>query len=210
METITQRLLILGTSGLALETAELAERIPGCVVAGFVQDLWPEKRDQFLEGISVFYMEDVRPMIPDHVAVCATGSPKRLDFIRRAEEMGLRFTTLVDPSAVVSPRCRLGAGAVVAAGAVVGSRVVLGRHVFVSRNSSIGHDTVVEDHVFVGPGATIAGACKIGRAALIGAGAVVRDHLTVGEESIVGAGAAALRSVPPGMLLSAPRSVPME
>ena len=210
MEMTRQRLLILGASGLALETAELAERLPGCLIAGFVQNLWPEKRGETLEGIPVLYIEDIRPMIPDHVAVCASGNPKRIEFIRQVEEMGLRFTTLVHPAAVVSPRSRLGAGAVIAAGAVVGTRTILGRHVMVSRNSSIGHDTTVEDHAFIGPGATIAGACRIGRAALIGAGAVVRDHLIVGDGSVVGAGAAALRNVPPGTLLSAPRSTILE
>jgi len=204
------RLLILGGGGFALEIAEIAEQAPGCVIAGFVQNLWPERTSQRLEGLPYFFIDEVLPLVDDHVAVCGCGSQKRLEFIRQAEELGLRFTTLAHPSAVVSPRCRLGAGAVVAAGAVVGARVVLGRHVFVGRNSSIGHDTFVEDHVFVGPGATVAGACKIGRAALIGAGALVRDHVTVGEASIVGAGAAALRDVPPGILLSAPRSIATE
>ncbi|MFB3777996.1 MAG: NeuD/PglB/VioB family sugar acetyltransferase [Bryobacteraceae bacterium] len=205
-----RRLLILGGGGFALEIAEIAEQLPGCVIAGFVQDLWPERIGQRLEGFPYYYIEEVRPLAGDHVAVCGCGSGNRIGFIRRAEEMGLRFSTLVHPSAVVSPRCRIGDGAVVAAGAVVGARVVLGRHVFVGRNSSIGHDTMVEDHVFVGPGATIAGACKIGRAALIGAGAVIRDHLTIGTGSTVGAGAAALKDVAPGALLAAPRSILLE
>jgi hypothetical protein len=72
----------------ALETAELAECVPGCLLAGFVQNLWPEKRGWTLEGIPVFYIEDIRSLIADHVAVCASGNQKRLEFIRRAEEMG--------------------------------------------------------------------------------------------------------------------------
>lgn len=202
----TQRLLILGASGLALEVAELAEQIPGYVVAGFVQNLWPERRSEALEGIPLYYIDEIQPMIGDHVAVCASGNMKRIDFIRQAEQMGVRFATLVHPFAVVSRRSRLGEGTIVGAGAVVGSRTRLGQHVIVSRNSSIGHDTVVEHYVFIGPGANIAGACKISEAVFIGIGAVVRDHLSIGERSVIGAGATVLRDVPPRVVLSAPRS----
>ncbi|MCL6543966.1 MAG: acetyltransferase [Bryobacteraceae bacterium] len=210
MSEQTRRLLILGCSGLALEIAEIAEQSGGYEVAGFVQDLWPERRGERLEGYPVYFLEDVRDWHKDHWAVCGTGLRERIDFIRRVEALGFSFATLVHRAAVVSPRAGLGEGCVVAAGAVIGTRVRLGRHVMVSRNASVGHDTEVEDYAFIGPGASVAGVCKIGRGAFLGIGAAVRDHLKIGPGAVVGAGACALQDLPPGVLLSAPRAALLE
>jgi len=205
-----RRLLILGCSGLAMEIAEIAEQAGGYEVVGFVQDLWPERRGERLEGYPVYFLEDVRDRHKDHWVICGTGRRERTDFIRRVEALGFLFATLVHPAAVVSPRARLGDGCVVAAGAVIGTRVRLGRHVMVSRNASVGHDTEVEDYAFIGPGASVAGVCRIGESAFIGIGAAVRDHLSIGRGAVIGAGACALQDVPPGVLLSAPRAVLLE
>lgn len=210
MSEAARRLWILGCSGLALEIAEIAEQLGGYEVAGFVQDLWPERRGERLGGYPVYYLDEVRESCADHWAICGTGRRERAGFIRRVEALGFSFATLVHPAAVVSPRAHLGEGCVVAAGAVIGTRARLGRHVLVSRNASLGHDTEVGEYAFLGPGASVAGACKIGEGAYVGIGAVVRDHLNIGAGAVVGAGACALQDVPPGLLLSAPRAVLLE
>ena len=203
MPDTPKQVLILGASGLAVEAAELAEQLPGHAVAGFVQNLWPERRGETIEGLPLYYIDEIASLAATHVAVCASGNRTRIGIIEQAAQLGIRFTTLVHPRAVVSPRSRLSEGVIVAAGAVAGTRTTIGRHVMISRNSSIGHDTIIEDYVFIGPGAHIAGACKIEQAAFIGIGAVVRDHLTIGKNSVLGAGATAVRNIPADFLLPA-------
>lgn len=210
MTSAAMRVLILGTGGFAVEVAEIVEQTPGWEVAGFVQNLWPERRGESLEGRPVYFAGELGPLCADHVAVCGLGKHERIAFIRQVEGMGMRFVSVAHPAAVVSRSAELGQGCVIAAGAVIGARVRLGRHAVVNRNASVGHDTMASDFVFVGPGAVVASACEIGEGVLIGAGAVVRDHLRIGERSIIGAGACALQNVPARTMVSAARSVLLE
>ena len=106
------------------------------------------------------------------------------------------FATVIDPSAVISPRSSFGAGALINAGVVVGAHTTAGRFVVLNRSVSIGHNVVIEDFVTLGPGAIICGGCRLKRGAFIGAGAVVTPNMTVGANAVVGAGAVVVKAVP--------------
>lgn len=189
--------LILGTRTLALEIADIASDIAGTEVAGFVENLDRSKCDQLLQGLPVYWIDDVVTLVETHWAVCALGTTQRSKFTQQAEALGLRFTTLVHPSAHVSKRSSLGVGSVVSAGSIIATDTIIGRHVIANRGALIGHHTTIGDHVSVMPGANIAGCCRVGQAAYIGMGAVVLDHISVGEYAVIAAGSVVTRDVPP-------------
>src|SRR5262249_6489990 len=108
------------------------------------------------------WVDDVARLAATHVAVCGLGTTHRWAYIEQAAALGLRFATVVHPTAHVPAASQVGEGSIVGASVVVGAYAAIGRHVLLNRGSMIGHHTVVEDYVSVLPGANVAGSCRIG------------------------------------------------
>lgn len=115
---------------------------------------------------------------------------------------GLRFVTLVHPSATVSPFARLGRGVFVNAGAVIGPNAQLEDHVFVNRGVTVGHDTRVGAWTRLQPGCNVGGHVRIGAGVMVGMGANVIEELVIGDGSVVAAGAAVIADVPERVLVA--------
>ena len=192
-----ERLLVLGTRYFAPEVFDLVSDIPDLEVDGFVENMERERTSETVEGLPVYWVDELPRFAATHRAVCALGTTKRGRFVEAATAAGMQFATVVHPTARVSGRAELGAGTIVSAGAIIATRTRLAGHVIVNRGALIGHDVEIDEYVTVGPGANIAGLCRIGPRAYIGAGAVVIDRITVGAEAVVGAGAVVTMDVPP-------------
>ena len=196
MEHSVKPLLVLGTRTLALEIADLACEIPGFRVAGFGENMEPERCRETLAGLPILWVDDVAKLAHTHFAVCGLATTHRSRFTEQVAAHGVPFATLVHPSARVSAKSSLGEGTIVSVGAIIAAHTHLGRYVLVNRGALIGHHTEIGDYVTIQPGANIAGACRIGEATYIGIGAVVIDHITIGAHSVVGAGAVVVKDVP--------------
>lgn len=190
------KLLVLGTRTFAPEIADVASDIDGVEVAGFVENIDRGKCSETLEGLPVYWVDDIAAMSDSHLAVAALGTTSRSRFIDQVESLGFRFATLVHPTARVSRNSTVGEGSVVCPGVIVATRTTIGRHVILNRGAMIGHHTSVADYCSVMPGANVAGACTIGPSTYIGMGALVLDHRTIGSHSVVGAGSTVTRDVP--------------
>jgi acetyltransferase EpsM len=196
MTSIVQRVLILGTRTLAVEIADVVSEIADVRVAGFVENMEPERCKEPLEGLPVFWVGDIAELTKSHSAVCGLATTHRSRFTDQVAAYGMSFATLVHPSARISLKSSVGEGTIVSVGVIIGAHTHLGRHVLVNRGVLIGHHTQIDDYVTIQPGANIAGACRIGKATYVGMGAVVTDHVTIGAHSIVGAGAVVTKDVP--------------
>jgi sugar O-acyltransferase (sialic acid O-acetyltransferase NeuD family) len=194
-------LLILGTHVLAPEVADVVSDIPGVRVAAFVENMDRTRCVNPINGLPVYWIEDVAVLADTHAAMCGIATTQRHRFTDQIDALGMPFATLVHPTAHVSRTTALGAGTLVGAGAVIASYTQLGRHVLVNRGALIGHHTHIGDFVSVQPGANIAGACEIGTATYVGMGSVIIDHTKVGSHSVIGAGAVVLKEVPDHVLV---------
>lgn len=194
-------LLVLGTSPFATEIADIASECPDLEPVAFVENLDRERCRTRIDGLPVLWIEEAAELSSTHVAVCGLGTTKRYLYTEHARALGLRFATVVHPSARISSRSRLGEGTIVSAGAVVGAHTTLGRHVLVNRGALLGHHTAVGDFASIQTGANIAGSCSIGARAYIGMGALVLDHRSVGARAVVGAGAVVTKDVPDATLV---------
>lgn len=190
------KLLILGTRTFAPEIADVASEVPDVEIAGFVENMDPSKCSETLEGLPIFWIDDIATLAHTHLGVCALGTTHRSRFIEQAASLGLQFATIVHPSARISRNSTVGEGSIVCPGVVVATRTAIGRHVILNRGALIGHHTTVGDYCSVMPGANIAGACTIGEATYVGMGALVLDHHNVGSRSVVAAGSVVTRDVP--------------
>jgi sugar O-acyltransferase (sialic acid O-acetyltransferase NeuD family) len=191
--------LILGTHHLAPEVLDIASEIPDVQVDGFIENLDRSKVETEIEGLPVYWIDDAEQFTASHFVICALGTTARRRIIEEAAARGLRFTTLIHPTARVSSRSSLGEGTLVSAGTIVATRTAIGNHVILNRGVLIGHDVVVGDYVTIGPGANIAGLSRIGDGAYVAMGAIVLDRRTIGPGAVVGAGSIVTKDVPGGV-----------
>ncbi len=190
-----RRLLILGTRTFAVEAADLASDIADIEVEGFIENMDRDRVGVPLEGLPVRWIDALHDLAASHVAVCALSTTHRSRFVEEAADRGIRFTTIVHPSARVSRTAQIEEGAIVSAGVVIGAHARIGRHAIVNRGALVGHHTTIGEYATLGPGVNIGGCCDVGAATYVGIGAIVLDKLTIGHHSLVGAGALVTRAV---------------
>lgn len=134
-------------------------------------------------------------------AILALGNNEhRLALASAWDARGVRWATIVHPSAVVMPSATVGAGSVVFPQALVNTEAQIGRHVVVNSGAVVEHHVVVDDGVSISPGVCMAGRVHIGRAAFISTGATLAPRISIGEGTIVGAGAVVVSDLPAHVL----------
>lgn len=133
---------------------------------------------------------------------CAFAPKRREELAQIAREAGCVLAeALVDPTAILPPRIRIGAGSFINAGVVVGGGCFFGEGVLVNRSASIGHHTILSDYVSIGPGAVLAGNVRVGRGSMIGAGAIVQNNVKIGDDVLISAGTVVRKDVEDGALV---------
>jgi sugar O-acyltransferase (sialic acid O-acetyltransferase NeuD family) len=142
---------------------------------------------------------------PEARFVHAIGSPRNFrNRLAIAEHLGLppeRFQTLVHPTAVVSPRCRLGHGVIVSSHVSLGGHSRIGDGATILANTVINHDSEIGDWSLVASGASIAGRVRVGLACYVGASAAVKEGVRIGTGALVGLGSVVIRDVPAGTVV---------
>lgn len=102
----------------------------------------------------------------------------------------------IHPSAILSPRVRMGRGVAVMAGAVINCNTTLGDGCFVNTNASLDHDNTLGEYCCVQPGACTGGNVAIGELSMVGLGAIIIQGITIGRNSVIGAGSTVLIDIP--------------
>jgi len=111
-----------------------------------------------------------------------------------------RYLKAIHPTAIVSPRAKIGDGSVVMQGAIIQSCASIGNHCIINTGASVGHDVEMGDFVHVASHATITGGVSIGEGTWIGAGAVVRQGVHIGAWTMIGAGSVVVDDIPDGVV----------
>ena len=195
-------LLVLGTRLFAEELFDLVSEIEGFQIEAFVENLEQERCNGTLEGRPIIWVDHIQPLANTCQAICGITTTLRDRFVEQVRAYGVKFATLIHPTARVSGMSSIGEGSIISPGVIVASHTSLGKHVFVNRAALIGHHTHIGDYVSIQPGANIAGACHIGEKTYIGMGAIVIDHITIGKNSIIAAGAVVTKDVPENVLVA--------
>jgi len=199
------KIAILGSGGLARETAILAD-ICGHEVACFL-DEDPERSGVRLNGIPVVGLEESGSL--DGV-VGAIGNPQnRANAIIKAENLGFDFVSLIHPTVHIADTNQIGNGVVICSGCVITTNICVRDHVFINLNCTIGHDSVLEEFATLTPGVHISGYVHIGKRAFVGTGAVIidgswRQHLKIGNDVVIGASACVTKPVDSGTVVGVP------
>src|SRR3954454_12545983 len=113
-------IVVLGSGRFAAEGADLVAQCGGRVY-GFVEGLDRERCGETLLDVPVTWIDDAAPLAAGHEAVCAVGTTRRNAFVAQAAALGFCFTTVIHPSAVVSPSASLGDGCIIGPATVIGA-----------------------------------------------------------------------------------------
>lgn len=199
-----QQVVIIGAGGQARSTLSFFDAInaqqPTYDVQGFIVEApygapGTMVNDKPILGGLEWFTEQRRR---DVQAVCAIGAPEvRRRIVKQARALGIRFCTVIHPTAVLSRWVTIGEGTIITPGVVMTQRIQIGAHVYLNLSCTIGHDSVIEDYVNVQPGAHVSGNVHLGEGCVIGVGANIIEKKTVGAWSIVGAGSTIIQDVPP-------------
>ena len=194
------QVIIWGASGHAMVVADVV-RLQGLyTIAGFLDNIYPERKGQAFCGSSVLGGEEQLERLQSqgiyHILLGFGNCQMRLEMSRHLLSRGFSLPVAVHPKAVVAGDVILGPGTVVAAGAVINPATRIGCSVIVNTSASVDHECVVGDAAHIGPGAHLAGQVVVGEAAQIGIGASLIQRTTIGSGSIIGAGAVVLEDIP--------------
>lgn len=162
---------------------------------GFIDDT-KEKQGKHPFGFEVFD-RSILQKYPSAKIIAVPGSPTsytvRDKIISELNSDIQKFTTLIHPSASVSPLAKVGYNTLIMAGVVVTANSVIGNHVCVLPNTDDSH---VGDYSLIGSNVTIAGNSTIGKYCYVGSGTSIINGISVGDNSLVGLGSNVIKSVP--------------
>lgn len=169
-----------------------------------------------LNGIPVKSLEAAWKEFPLAAVVGAVGIPKTREYlIKKAENAGFDFETIIHPRTERSEWIEIGLGTVICAGSILTTNITLGRHVQINMDCTIAHDVVMGDYTTLAPGVHVSGWVHFGQRVYVGAGAVFlngtrHEPLTIGDDAVIGAGACVTKSVPRGFTVVGTPAKPIQ
>ena len=199
---VKKSVVILGAGGFGREVLRWAQDAGYASgewrIRGFIDDN-PKALDSrpYADYPIVSSVESYVPQ-PDEYVVCALGLPL---VRRRCLEMligrGVRFVSLIHPSAVVGSNVSMGDGCVICPGAVITCDVTIGSFVVVNLQSTVAHDAVVGSYATLSCHCDVTGFVQVGEGVTMGSHASAIPGVKLGEWSVVGAGSVVYRDVAP-------------
>ena len=142
--------------------------------------------------------------------VIAIGEPVvRINIKHKLIENGVKFGTVIDPTAIISPTAKIGAGVIVTSDCIIACCTIVGENVAINVKAIVGHDIVLANDVVVSSMVNIGGACKIGAGTYLGMGCLIKEGLQIGDEVIVGMGSVVHHNIPSRMIVLGNPARPM-
>lgn len=188
-------LIIIGASGFGKEVHWLAKRCNRNIL-GFLDDTEEKQGINILDSKILGKIEDwVKYRSTEFII--AIGSPNGRKIVK--DKMLLsgkpKFTTLIDPSAIIGNSVTIGDGSILCAGVICTVNIEIKDHVIINLNSTIGHDVIINNYCTISPNASISGNIEIKELCEIGTGACLREKITIGRRSLIGMGSVVIKSI---------------
>lgn len=215
---MTGRLIILGTSGLAREMAQLVEQVNNYEhqweFAGFVGQPTSEINKTLSYGP---ILGDDNWLIAQNFEaslVIGIGYPKlRAEVLARYLEHGDRFKypNIIHPSVSLDyQRVELGCGNIITAGCVFTCDIKVGNFNLFNYCSTVGHDCLIGNFNVFNPGVNVSGGVCIGDHVLAGTGCQILQNMCVNNDAVIGAGAVVRNEVSAGQTVVGVPAKPLE
>ncbi|MBL8330484.1 MAG: hypothetical protein JNJ71_16730 [Rubrivivax sp.] len=198
-----RELLIIGTSGLAREMAQLARRIDpagkrwSCI--RYVAESADLKGQPLLHGSVDLCDGDLPAWQTAADVVLGIGHPRARAAVARrlAGHAALQFPNLVHPRLEIDEGVvSLGRGNVLTQGVVMTCQIAIGDFNLFNWNVTIGHDARIGSFNVINPGSNVSGHVQLGDACLLGTGSQILEGRRIGHRVRIGAGAVVTQDIP--------------
>lgn len=191
--------------GASLHGCVVADAARGWVIAGFLDQA--KGRPEALQfGPLLGRPEDLPGLVARlgvtdlFVAIGDNALRKAAVARAKARAPGVRFPTLIHPSAIVCQGAEIGEGALVCAGAVVGVGAKVGAFAIVNTRASLEHHASLGDYASLAPAVATGGSAHIGEGTAIGMGAMIHHGINIGAWSVVGSASLVNKELPGGIV----------
>lgn len=191
-------IVLYGSGGMALEVVQLLEDIneiePTWNILGYIDDFrgGQGENNPVVNGYKILgTREIIGDFDPAVYWVIAVSNPQAKREIHDAlAPYGLRYATLIHPTAKISKNVSLGEGTIVSYGCIASVNAVLENHIYLNMRTVIGHDTVIKSFTTCLIDCIVAGGVIIGEGVLLGSNCVIKEKKTIGNNSKISMGAA--------------------
>jgi sugar O-acyltransferase (sialic acid O-acetyltransferase NeuD family) len=136
-----------------------------------------------------------------YIINCIGDPAARSRIYRELAPRGVKYWTLVHPTAYVAPTAKVGAGCIICPLVFVGPYAQIGDNVAINVGSTVGHDVIVGRSAVLSPGSRLNGHATCGIAAFLGAGATLLPKTGLGDFSKLSAGSVLTKRVGDGFLM---------
>lgn len=126
----------------------------------------------------------------------------RKNWYDKLRQKHLRIINVVDKSAIVSPRAKIGVGCFVGKMAIINSMSEIGNDCIINTKALIEHGCSLRDHVNMSTNSVINGDVVVGEGTFVGSCSVTRGQITIGSWSTVGAGAVVVKDVGDNLIVA--------
>lgn len=188
-----KNLIIIGSSGHAKVVIDMAEKTMLYNIIGLIDD-YKTIGTQTSGHKVIGTISDIGKLnSSDTYFFIAVGNNwSRYMIYNRLSELGLKYVSIIHPSAVIARDITIPKGVAVMANAVINSGTYIGDFAIVNTGAIIEHDNVLQDFASVSPRVVTGGNVHIGKFSFIGIGSIIKNTVTIGEHTVIGAGSTVL------------------
>jgi len=190
-----KNLIICGAGGFA---KSLIDSLPSHQynVCGFIDEYrYPSTKEHM--GYPIFGNSlDAIKRPEDYCYFISIGdNVARKRYFDELHRRNLQIITVVDKTALVSPRAKIGEGVYIGKLSVVNSMARVGDNTVLNTRSLVEHGCVLGDHVNISTNTVLNGDVRVGEGTFIGSCAVVNGQLEIGRWTTIGSGSVVVRSI---------------
>lgn len=188
-----KNIIIYGAGGMARETVQLIEDInnvkPTWDIKGYIDDIKGEN-GEIINGYKILGTNSVlKDFDTSTYIVLALSDPSAKENIYESiKKYGLKFATLIHPTAKISKHVIIGEGSIIGMDCIVSVNVTIGKHVFLNMRTVLGHDVVVKDYSSCLVNCIVAGSVVINENALLGSNCVIMEKKVIGKNAKISMG----------------------
>lgn len=191
---------IYGAGGLGREVYEIAIRRN---TANFLWDQIVFIDDNIDEGdffgTIIIHFDSLKKQKNEYECIIAVGEPlTREKLFRRLTDENIKLTSLIDPTATVSPTAKIGNGTIICEYSTIHTGVELGNNVLIQPYCTLGHDIMVGNHSVLSTFCAPGGGAVFGERVFVGMQSTIIGGLSIGDDAIISMGAAVFRDIPVG------------
>jgi sugar O-acyltransferase (sialic acid O-acetyltransferase NeuD family) len=197
---------IVGTGGFAREVAAIFDQLDSYDnFLGFIdqEDVAEAYKGKLIMDRKVLSQNDFTSDM-GAVVVAIGDSTVREKVVSQLPE-NTKFTSVIDPNAIVSRWVSIGEGSVVCAGCILTTQIKLGAHAQLNLGTTIGHACVIGDFFTTAPSVNISGDCNFDKRVYFGTGAATRQGIDIVSDVTIGMGAMVVKNIiEPGVYVGIP------